>query len=214
VKVTIVFNNTSSKDDLIADWGFACVIETDRHNILFDAGADGQILMHNLEKLNIDPRSIDTIFISHNHFDHTGGLSAFLNANANVTAYLPQSFRGLRKARKIVHINEKAREIEPELFTTGELENIEQALVLPTARGLMVFVGCSHPDMKTILQRASLFGKVYGILGGLHGFNQYDLFDDLQFICPTHCTQHLKEIKERFRGKVFDGGVGRVFHFE
>ncbi|WP_457565715.1 MBL fold metallo-hydrolase, partial [Caldithrix abyssi] len=178
---------------------------------LFDTGADGRILMHNLQLLNIEARSIDTVFISHNHFDHIGGLSAFLNANERVTVYVPRSLRGVRKAREVVHVDDRPQKLAEDLFTTGELGGIEQSLVLPSSKGMMLFVGCSHPPMSFILQIARQFGPVYGILGGLHGFDQYELFKDLQFICPTHCTQHLTEIKERFPTKVVQGGVGKVY---
>jgi 7,8-dihydropterin-6-yl-methyl-4-(beta-D-ribofuranosyl)aminobenzene 5'-phosphate synthase len=51
---------------------------------------------------------------------------------------------------------------------------------------------------------------VYGIIGGLHGFDRYALFDGLQLICPTHCTQHKAEIKQRFGDRVIEVGVGKV----
>ncbi|MCE7748139.1 MAG: MBL fold metallo-hydrolase, partial [Candidatus Heimdallarchaeota archaeon] len=38
MKITIVYDNTSLRDDLEADWGFSCYIEHLGTNILFDTG--------------------------------------------------------------------------------------------------------------------------------------------------------------------------------
>ncbi|GAI83774.1 unnamed protein product, partial [marine sediment metagenome] len=43
-----------------------------------------------MEKLDIDPAVIEEVFISHDHWDHTGGLSDFLKINP-VKVYIPQS---------------------------------------------------------------------------------------------------------------------------
>lgn len=46
--------------------------------ILFDAGLTGTALIHNLRSLQIDPRTIEHVVISHGHPDHFGGLRALL----------------------------------------------------------------------------------------------------------------------------------------
>lgn len=207
MRITIVFDNTSLSADYQADWGFACFIETEHRRILFDTGADGEILLDNMQALGIDPKSVDDVFISHNHFDHIGGLSAFLNVNNNVRLFLPNSLRGVRKAREIIYIDE-ARQIDEGLFTTGELDGLEQSLAVQTSKGLVIIVGCAHPQMQNILTSASQFGDIYGIIGGLHGFDEFHLFNDLKLICPTHCTQHKSEIKNLFPLYHSEGGVG------
>ena len=213
MKITILYDNTVFQRGLKSDWGFSCLVETHDRRILFDTGSNGAILLDNMNKLEIDPLSIDEVFISHSHFDHIGGLSTFLNENNNVKVYVPTSLRGIRNAKEIIYVDEP-RELHENIFSTGELDHIEQSMAVKTDKGLILIVGCSHPEMGKILNAASQFGKVYAIVGGLHGFNEYELFQDLGLICPTHCTQHTSEIKSLYREKVIDGGVGKIITYK
>jgi 7,8-dihydropterin-6-yl-methyl-4-(beta-D-ribofuranosyl)aminobenzene 5'-phosphate synthase len=209
MKITILYDNTAFRPELKSDWGFSAFVETEKLNILFDTGTDGSILLANMKKLDIDPSSVDEVFISHNHFDHVGGLSAFLHENNNVTLYVPVSLRGIRNAKEVIHVK-KAMKLHEDIFSTGELDYIEQSMAVKTDKGLVLMAGCSHPKMKHILNAASAFGEIYAIIGGLHGFNQYDLFKDLSLICPTHCTQHKAEIKSLYPEKYVEGGAGKI----
>ena len=209
MKITILYDNTVFLSGLKPDWGFSCLVETHNRNILFDTGSNGSILLENMKKLNMDPLSIDEVFISHPHFDHVGGLSAFLNENNNVKIYVPISLRGIRNAKEIINVD-KPMKLHENIFSTGELDHIEQSMGVKTDKGLVLIVGCSHPKMKNILKAASRFGKVYAIIGGLHGFNEFELFKDLGVICPTHCTQHIPEIKSLYPEKYIEGGAGKI----
>ncbi len=208
MKITIIYDNTLFQPGLKSDWGFSALVETGDHNILFDTGANGSILLNNMKKLDIDPTGIDEVFISHDHFDHVGGLSSFLNKNNNVTIYVPVSLRGVCNARKVIHVDQ-AIKIHENVFSTGELDNIEQSMAVSTDKGLVLIAGCSHPEMKHILDAASQFGEIYAIIGGLHGFNEFYLFKDFGMICPTHCTQHITEIQNLYPDRYVEGGAGR-----
>jgi len=211
--LTIIYDNTAYKPNLTADWGFSCLIQgDDLPTILFDTGANGNILLSNMEKLDINPEDIEFVFISHNHFDHTGGLSAFLNVNNQVNLYVPQSLRGIRNAQEVIHVTD-AMKITENVFSTGELEHIEQSMAVKTDKGLVLINGCSHPSMSNILDKASGFGKVYAVVGGFHGFSDYELFKDMELICPTHCTQHKKEIESLYPDQVTEGGAGKIIEF-
>lgn len=209
MKITLIYDNEVYREGLIADWGFSCLVEVEKQSlILFDTGADGGILLDNMGKLGIKPESISDVFISHNHWDHAGGLSDFLKVNNDVTIYSPASYQP-PEAKKIVGIKEPI-EIHENIFSTGELRGIEQSLVVKTGKGLVVVCGCSHPRVGNILQAASQFGRVYALIGGLHAFREFNLLEDLGLVCPCHCTQFKSEIKSLYPDKCIDGGAGRV----
>jgi len=167
------------------------------------------LLLRNMKKLGIEPGSIDEVFISHAHFDHTGGLSHFLKVNKDVKVYVPTSFCKPLGAKEVISIKEPLL-IHENIFSTGELSRIEQSLVVKIEKGLVVIAGCSHPGVGSILAVASHFGKVYALIGGLHGFREFDRVKDLDLICPTHCTQHKSEIESLYPEKYTEGGAGRI----
>ena len=211
MRITIVYDNEVKKEGLKAGWGFSAYIEMGKTpSILFDTGTDSPTLLHNMKELNIDPEKIGIIVISHAHFDHTGGLSEILKINETAELYIPSSLRVAPSERKVTTVGKDTVQICENVFSTGELEGIEQSLAIKTDKGIFVVTGCSHPAMRSILGAASKFGKVYGIAGGFHGFHDFKAFDDLSLIYPCHCTQHKQEITEVFKGKALRCGAGLV----
>ena len=209
MRITIVYDNTVFKKGLWSDWGFSALVEMkNTPKILFDTGADGEILLSNMKKLAIDPASIDEIFISHAHADHTGGLPEFLEVNKRAKIYIPPSFQGIKDREAI--IVKGLTKIHENVFSTGELDGIEQSMGIKVQKGIVLIVGCSHPYMGHILDAARQFGKIYAIIGGMHGFSEFELFENLKLICPTHCTQHKAELKKLYPQKYIEGGVGRI----
>ena len=92
MKITILYDNCLSKRGLRTGWGFSSLIEPEHGlPLLFDAGADGATLLHNMKQLDIDPRRIGAIVVSHAHGDHTGGLSDILEMNKCVFRAIPST---------------------------------------------------------------------------------------------------------------------------
>ena len=208
MKITIIYDNTSFRKDLQFDWGFSALIKVDEKKILFDTGAKGDLLLSNMQKLKIDPKEIRDVFISHAHWDHTGGLSSFLNINNNAQLWIPPSFEGVKITNRVIEVGTPTK-LYDGIYSTGELEKIEQSLCVETKKGIVVIVGCSHPKMEHILQTASQFGRVYGIIGGLHG-TKPDSLRGLDLICPTHCTRYKSEIKHLYPKQYIEGGAGKI----
>jgi len=141
-------------------------------------------------------------------YDHVGSLEDFLAINKEATVYYPASSKP-PGVKKLVSVDEPIQ-IHEGVHSTGELKDVEQSLVVETQAGPVVIVGCSHPGVGTIPEASSRFGKIHAVAGGLHGFSEFGLLEDITLVCPTHCTRYKSRIESLYPEKCIDGGAGRV----
>jgi len=81
--ITILCENLVGRLVGSGEHGFSAFIETDKGNYLFDTG-NGHSVVANSLVLNKDLRTIKKIFLSHGHYDHTGGLPEVLKLKGKV----------------------------------------------------------------------------------------------------------------------------------
>lgn len=89
LNITALVENTSDCA-LKAVHGLSFYIETANHKILFDLGPDSTVFK-NAEKKGIDLTAVDTVIISHGHFDHGGALKEFLNINNKAKVFIQRT---------------------------------------------------------------------------------------------------------------------------
>jgi len=194
VEFFVVYDN-EAKNGFISSWGFSCYIES-KVKVLFDTGWDGNILLHNLSLAGID--DFDYIFLSHQHWDHIGGLNHVIDRTSCVV--VPKSFsKNLKnEIRRKVDLIEVGgmQKIDNGIYTTGELGSFikEQSLVVELDDGFFVVTGCSHPGLDVILRTAENLGRVRGVIGGFHGFSRIEILRKYEIVVPCHCTMYKREI--------------------
>ena len=86
MRITIICENTVGRLIGLGEHGFSALIETEQKNYLFDTGSGHSVVKNSLE-LNKDLRTIRKIFLSHGHYDHTGGLPEVLKLRGKVDVY-------------------------------------------------------------------------------------------------------------------------------
>ena len=92
ITLTVLYDNYPYQEGFKNSWGFSCLIEGTGRTILFDTGAKDGNLMHNFKAAGKDPQEVDMIILSHIHWDHTGGITEFLESKTGIDVYMPQSF--------------------------------------------------------------------------------------------------------------------------
>jgi len=231
VKITVIYDNYVYQEGLQADWGFSCLIQGTEKTILFDTGTKSDLFMQNLDALKIDPKSVDTIVISHEHGDHTGGLFAFLEKNPDPPVFVPASFSEhfvgqAESAGASVHRVQHPLKLCGRVVLSGELGDRikEQSLAIDTEKGLVIVCGCSHPGVIHIIEhfKKTLNRKVYMVVGGFHLMRKTK--PEMETIISrmkelgvkkcgaTHCTgdAQIEQFKEAFGKDYVPMGVGRV----
>jgi len=217
MKLTVLYDNEIFKKELglKSDWGFSCLIQNNDETILFDTGAKGEILLDNMKKLGINPNDINKIIISHEHWDHNGGLKTLVSLKNNVEIYRFEK-RFFNKNIKTIIVKEPMK-ISDDIYTTGRLKGSpvdEQSLVLKTNKGNYILTGCSHPGVIEIIKNAKKIDNIVGIIGGFHGFKELQIFEELDYICPCHCTKYKNKILRIYPDKTSRCGVGKVIDLE
>lgn len=142
IQLTILCENTVSKPyRLLGEHGFACYLETPQGNYLFDTG-QGRTLVSNARVLGKNLSSIKALFISHGHYDHTGGISQVLEDCQGLDIYghpdifttryvayegtrrhvgIPHRREYLEALGARFHLHREWLEISPGIYLTGEI---------------------------------------------------------------------------------------------
>ncbi len=74
--IKMLAENTAASGEFACEHGLSLHIETKGHRLLFDVGASG-LFLENARKMGVVISDVDTLVISHGHYDHGGGLGAF-----------------------------------------------------------------------------------------------------------------------------------------
>ncbi|MBN1764591.1 MAG: MBL fold metallo-hydrolase [Sedimentisphaerales bacterium] len=106
ISVTILVNDIAPIN-MIGEHGFSIWIDNGRHGILFDTG-QSSLFMSNAHVLGIDLKNLDTVVISHGHYDHTGGLSGLSHYASQTALYIhPEALH----SKYVRHYREESRYI-------------------------------------------------------------------------------------------------------
>ena len=112
LKITVLVTNLAGdmhQGD--GEWGYSALVEVDGHKILYDTGASPDLVLRNAQALHIDLSDVEEAVISHNHWDHVGGL---LTLRRELSKINPRAFSR-------VHVG--AGIFQPRLTEGGEDRN-------------------------------------------------------------------------------------------
>ncbi len=133
MKIVTLIENLANRSGLIAEHGLSFYIETDKSKIIFDTG-QSSLFLQNAKKLNINIEDVDALVLSHGHYDHTGGLYPFLEANKKAKIFCKKGLFNLKLKDKIKFIGtlKDEKKLEDRLVYVDTVKQIdEQIFIMP-----------------------------------------------------------------------------------
>lgn len=216
-----VLYDNKARRGLLSGVGFSCLLDG---KVLFDTGDSAEMLLDNMKKLMVSINDIEAIVISHDHWDHTGGLWEILKNKKGIKVYLLESFseelkKSVEESGGKLIIVKRHRKVTDNIYITGEIESEykgepmgEQSLVIKGEKGTSVITGCAHPGIVNVLRIIKNRMKVkdlYMVFGGFHleGLNRDQVNDviaglktmGVKKVGPSHCTG--EKAKRIFKGR-------------
>lgn len=145
--ITALSENTSISPEIKSEHGMSLHVKTNKESILFDTGASS-IFLENAQKLGIDIPSVSKVIISHGHYDHGGGLSAFLKVNNKAKVYLNKyaygNYYSVREGNeKYIGLDKKLLPQERFVFIDGDARIDETLEIFSGVRNKILSPSCN-----------------------------------------------------------------------
>ena len=93
MRIINLIENTEGRSGCACAHGLSFYVETEKHRMLLDLGPSGETLQ-NAQTLGIDLAKVDTVILSHGHYDHSGGILPFAGINDRALIYMQESAVG------------------------------------------------------------------------------------------------------------------------
>ena len=155
----VVFDMTPlSAPGFAQGFGYAVVVRYDSQTVLFDTGADPEVLAKNLKTAGVALAEIDAVVVSHRDHDHAGGLSLIRKTRPDLKVISAPGDRldggpvapldDHVKLSPNVHLI-RTHVDKPAMGITDEL-----SLIVTTAKSPYLFTACSHTGLPRIVDKA------------------------------------------------------------
>ena len=93
MRIINLIENTEGPSGCAYAHGLSFYVETKKHRMLLDLGPSGETLQ-NAQILGIDLKKVDTVILSHGHYDHSGGILPFAGINDQALIYMQETAVG------------------------------------------------------------------------------------------------------------------------
>ncbi len=139
MKIINLVEDTKGNNLCEYEHGLSFYVETEKHKLLVDTGATDMFL-RNAKKLRIDLSRVDTVILSHGHYDHSGGIVPFSELNSSARIYMRDNVDGeyynlKDNKEKYIGIDKSIINLPQCIFVTDDTKIDEELYIFTGIKG-------------------------------------------------------------------------------
>ncbi len=139
LRIVNLVEDTPGSGQCGSEHGLSFYVETAKHRLLVDCGAT-ELFLKNAALLGAELSGVDTVIISHGHYDHAGGVPAFARMNPDAKIYIQASAREdyyhlTEKGEKYIGMPPGVRELPQCVWVEGDLRIDGELFLFSGIRG-------------------------------------------------------------------------------
>lgn len=128
MKIVCLVENTIGNETCKSEHGLSLYIEMEDKVLLADTGAS-DLFLENAVKLGVDLTKVKTLFLSHGHYDHGGGISAFHKINPDAEIVMQKTALGdywhiSENVEKYIGLDARIKEFDNLVLLDGDYSYI------------------------------------------------------------------------------------------
>lgn len=126
MKIITLVEDTPGGNGCEFEHGLSLYVETHKHKLVVDTGAT-DMFIRNADRLGVDLKQVDTLILSHGHYDHAGGIIPFVKINSEAKIYMRKTaVDDYYHGERYIGIDKKIKELKQVVYTDNYLKLDEE----------------------------------------------------------------------------------------
>jgi len=195
MKIINLVENIQGNAECLSEHGLSCYVETAKHKLLVDCGQTSAF-MENANVLCVNLEEVDSVFLSHGHYDHSGGILPFSKINDKSPIYMQKTavlpyYHKTQEEERYIGIDPEIKELAQVKLIDGNFVIDEELALFSGVKGRILW-----PKGNLELKKKTEDGFVQ------------DTFDHEQYLVITE-----RDKKVLFSGCAHNGILNILAHY-
>lgn len=126
MKIITLVEDTPGGNGCEFEHGLSLYVETHKHKLVVDTGAT-DMFIRNADRLGVDLKQVDTLILSHGHYDHAGGIIPFVKINSEAKIYMRKTaVDDYYHGERYIGVDKRIKELKQVVYTDNYLKLDEE----------------------------------------------------------------------------------------